>query len=289
LTEGRRATLARESVVQKAPLFVAASIRDIAARGAKILTLLTLASAVRMEWIESVFPHLLHRGVEHVYDRTHKRVAAVRRTRFGDLLLQEDHMRDPDPIASGRCLAEAHLEGCFELPLFNHEIKQWIARANFIAATAPDLEFPAFDPPTILACLGKAFEGCTLAKEAQTLPVRNAFVGRLPREWREWMDELAPASIPWHDGRKLKLLYPDLPIDKSGRPNPPEIQVKLHECFPLTHHPRLCEGRAPVKLWLCAPNGKRLEATTDWLSFKAAGYAKLKPTLLKKFPGVPWI
>jgi ATP-dependent helicase HrpB len=65
--------------------------------------------------------------------------------------------------------------------------------------------------------------------------------------------------------------------------------VKLHECFALKAHPLVCEGRLPVKLWLCAPDGKRLEPTFNWPAFKANSYPKLKPALQKKHPGVLWV
>ena len=45
----------------------------------------------------------------------------------------------------------------------------------------------------------------------------------------------------------------------------------------------------PIKLWLCTPEGKRLEATTNWPAFKTNSYPKLKPALQKKYPGVSWI
>src|SRR5207248_8336165 len=60
LTESRSGTLMRESVVQNATLFVAASIREVASRGSTNLTLLGLASAVKREWIEEMFPQHLN-------------------------------------------------------------------------------------------------------------------------------------------------------------------------------------------------------------------------------------
>src|SRR5438874_1362877 len=154
-----------------------------------------------------MFPDRLTITVEHLFDRTHKRVAAVKLVRFQDLVIHHEHQREVDPAASGHCLAEANRKGWFELPLFNHDVKQFVARA---------------------------------------------------------------------DGRRLKLLYVDQARNEAGEPNPPEVQVKLHECFALKEHPRICEGRMPIKLGLCAPDGKRLEATCDWPAFKTSGYPKLK-------------
>ncbi len=288
LTEGRHGTLMRESVVQSAPLFVAATIREVTGRGSENLTLLGLASAVKREWIEETFPEQVTANVEHLYDRTHKRVAAVKLVRFRDLVIHHEHQREVEPKASGRCLAEAYRKGYFELPLFNHELKQLISRVNLVVAAMPGLEFPPFDEAAITACLARAFEGLTLAKEAQATPLRNAFSQALAPEQLGWLDELAPTSLPWPDGRKLKLQYPEQPRDEEGQPNSPELQVKLHECFPLKAHPHICEGHVPVKLWLCSPDGKRLEATFNWTAFRTNSYPKLKPALQKKHPGVPW-
>ena len=289
LTEGRQGTLMRESVVQNANLFVAASIREVAGRGSGNLTLLGLATAVRREWIEEVFPAQVTTRIEHLFDRTHKRVAAVKLVRFRDLVVHHEHQREADPTAAGQCLAEAHLKGWFELPLLNHEIKQFIARVNLVAAALPEMDLPPLDAAALAGCLARAFTGLTLAKDAQATNLRDTFLAHLGQERREWLDELAPLSLPWPDGRKLKLLYPAEPRDEAGQPASPELQVKLQECFPLRTHPQVCENRVPVKLWLCAPDGKRLEATFDWPAFRALTYPKLRAGLRKKYPGVPWL
>jgi ATP-dependent helicase HrpB len=288
LTEGRTGTLVRESVVQNSPLFVAASIREVPSRGSTKLTLLGLASAAKREWLEESFPQHIRAKVEHLFDRTHKRVAAIKLVRFRDLVIHHEHQREIDPAASGRCLADAFQRGFFELPLFNHDVKQFIARVNLVCAAMPNLEFPEFDQKAIGACLARAFAGLTLVKEAQAVHVRDEFVRHLAREQVSWLDELAPAAITWHDGRHLKLVYPEHAAGKDGKPNPPELQVKLTDCFGLVDHPRICEKQLPVKLWLCTPDNKRLDSTTDWPSFKTTAYPKLRPTLQKKFPGTVW-
>jgi ATP-dependent helicase HrpB len=287
LTEGRHGTLARESVVQNSPLFVAASIREVQGRTGP-LTLLGLATAVKREWIEAMFPQQVTARVEHLFDRTHKRVAAVRLVRFHDLVIHHEHQRELDPAAAGRCLAEAFQKGWFELPLFKHELKQFIARVNLVAAAMPDLEFPRLDAAGITNCLARAFHGMSLVKEAQGTRLEDAFHAHLAPEQRAWLDELAPLSLPWPDGRKVKLLYAE-PSASPAEVTPPEIQIKLTECFALKEHPRICEGRVPVKFWLGTPDGRRLEATTDWPAWRAQSYPKLKPALQKKFPGHTWL
>jgi ATP-dependent helicase HrpB len=227
--------------------------------------------------------------VSHLFDRTHKRVAAVKLVRFGDLVIHHEHQRDVEPTASGRCLAEAYRKGFFELPLFNHELKQFIGRVNLVCAVMPELEFPPLDDKAVTGSLTRAFIGMTLVKEAQATHLREEFMKHLAREQIAWLDEMVPTSIPWPDDRKIKLLYAEEATDKHGEPNPPELQVKLTECFALKEHPRICENKLPVKLWLCAPDGKRIESTLNWPAFKTSSYPKLKPALQKKYPGTVWL
>jgi ATP-dependent helicase HrpB len=288
LVDGRAGTLMRESVVQNAPLFVAASIREVSGRTGHT-TLLGLATAVRREWIEEMFPEQVTVRIEHLFDPVHKRVSAIKLVRFHDLVIHHEHQREMDPAASGRCLAEAAVKPYFELPLFTHELKQTIARINLIATVMPELELPPADKPLIRSFLARAFTGLTLAKEAQATTLRDVFPDFYGKERLEWLDELAPQTMTWPDGRKLKLLYPTEPRDDDGKPNAPELQVKLHECFGLKEHPHICEGKLPVKLWLCAPDGKRLDSTFNWTAFKANAYPKIKPALQKKFPGNLWV
>jgi ATP-dependent helicase HrpB len=285
---GRSGTLARESVVQNAPLFVAASIREVAGRSGP-LTLLGLATAVRREWIEEMFPELISRRIEHLFDPVHKRVSAIKLTRCQDLVIHQEHQREVDAAAAGRCLAEAFARRAFELPLLDHQLKQTLARINLVAAAMPELELPRADAAFISGFLGHAFAGLTLAKEAQATPLRDAFREYFGPDRLEWLDELAPLSITWPDGRKLKLLYPERARDEDGEPNSPEIQVNLHQSFALQEHPHICEGRLPVKLWLAAPDGKRLDSTFNWPAFRANTYPKRKPALQKKFPGFLWL
>jgi len=289
MTEGRTGTLMRESVVQNARLFVAAAIREVEARGSGKLTLLGLATAVKREWIEATFPQHLSSKIEHLFDRTHKRVAAVKLTRFRDLVIEHAHQKDVDPSASAACLADAYAKKYFELPLLSHEVKQFIARVNLVCAVRPELEFPPFDSTAIKKCLTRAFHGQTLVKEAQATSLKDTFLKHLQPEQIGWLDELVPLTIAWPDGRKFKLLYPEEARDEDGEPQSPELQVKLHECFQLKEHPYICEGKLPVKLWLCAPDGKRLEPTFNWPAFKSLSYPKLKPTLARKYPGIPWL
>jgi ATP-dependent helicase HrpB len=280
LTEQRQGQLVRESVVQDAPYFVAANLRQAPSRGPVPLTLLSLATAVKSAWIAEMFPQHLSTTLEHLFDAQNKRVAAMKLVRYQDLVIeQKSQQRELDPHESGRCLAEARRSGAFKLPLMDHRLKQFIARVDLVHATMPELEFAPFDEAAVTACLARAFRGLSRVKEAQAAPLISAFHQHLEKGQISWLDELLPLSIPWLDKGTTKVSY----LNGS-----PEVQVKLQECWELEGHPSLCEGRLPVLLKLCTPDGKRLATTTDWPHFLAREWRRHRPSVAKKFLGHIW-
>jgi len=289
LTEGRTGTLVRESVVQKAPLLVVGEIREISGRGNRAQTLLSLAAAVELEWVRELFPGDLATRTECEFDPGPKRVEAYEVTRFRDLELGRARAKEADPQAAGQALAKACLRDWFTPKSFDHSIRQLIRRLNWLCAARLDLEFPPLDEAAILNCLATAFAGMTLAKQATAADVKPAFRKHMPREQWEWLDELAPRTIAWLDDKPKRLEYPDKPTDKKGNVLPVELHVKLHECFRLAEHPRICEGEHIVRFKLLTPKNKKIDYCDDWPTFKQRDYPRIRKDLLAKFPGVGWI
>ena len=252
------------------------------------MTLLGLATAVRLDWLKQMFPQHFRSTLEHVYDRSLKRVEAYETSSFRDLVLSERRSSERDPESCGKALARAARVGTLTLPEFGHEIQQFINRVNLVVAVMPELEFPVFDEGGIEECLAEALHGIEIGKKAQAAPLSKAFRSRLTEEQIEWLDELAPSRIPWPNGKSKKLLYADESEGKGGRINAPELQIKINDCFVLEDHPVICEGRLPALFKLQKPNGKRLEETDDWPRFKQREYPKLKKELKAKFPSLPW-
>ena len=113
LTEGRPARWCAKASCRIRRCLSPPASAKFPARDRPTLTLLGLATAVKREWIEEMFPEQSPRAVEHLFDRTHKRVSAVKLVRFHDLVIHHEHQREVDPAASGRCLAEAYGKAIF--------------------------------------------------------------------------------------------------------------------------------------------------------------------------------
>jgi ATP-dependent helicase HrpB len=281
LVGGRAGALARESNVQKAELLVAAEIRKIATRDGKELTLLALASEAKVEWLRELFPDQLRETTEHLYDRAQRRVACVRLLRFRDLILGHAHQNCAHPAEAAAALAREHLAGTFELPEWNHELEQWLARVKLVAQTFPELELRPYDDAATLECLTRAFTGTMLYKEAKERPLLPAFREHLSGAQRDFVTELAPESLTLTNGKRCKLVY--------AADGTPGVTVKLNDIFGVKDHPRICDGRVPVSVQLTAPDSKRLETTTDLETFWKTTYPQLKRGVLTKYKGVAWL
>ncbi len=282
LTEKRSGTLVRDSVVQS-QLMVVASIKEVTGRTGA-MTLLSQATAIEESWLPEMFPQHLSSTVEYLYDRTHKRIAALRVLRFLDLVIGHEHQREIDTLRAGACFADAFARGWFELPKFNHEVRQWVARIRLVHAVLPELEFPDFDGHAIKESLSKAFAGCTITREVQFADLLPSFRNHLQEGQRIWLEELAPLSVWLKESLRIKLVYG---VSEEASESP-ESQVKLTDCFGLDQHPKICEGRVPVRLWVHTPDGKRLESTTDWPTWKERTYPKLRSGLRTRFPSLLW-
>ena len=86
---------------------------------------------------------------------------------------------------------------------------------------------------------------------------------------------------------RCRLTYAVDPAHPTDPPVP-EVQVKLADCLRMEGHPAVVEGRVPVRLWLQAPDGKRLGGTTDWPRWRQVEYPKCRATLRAKHPGFVW-
>jgi ATP-dependent helicase HrpB len=286
MTEGRTGTLVRESVVQDAKMFVAASVREVSGRAGK-LTLLSQCTSVKPEWLREMFPQHFSSRLEHLYDRTHKRVAAVDVIRFLDLVVDHQHRREVDPVASGQCLADAVAQGWLDLPNLDHAVQQWMGRVECLRVAVPELELPSMNADGRRRALESSFRGLTLGREAQAANLLPSFRAVLSKDLQGFVDELAPLQVVAPDGKAWKLSYA-VDRDDAAAPPVPEVQVKLLDLLPLKEHPRIAEGRVPIRIWIQDPSGKRLASTRDWPAWRASEYPKIRATLKSKHPGFLW-
>jgi len=102
----------------------------------------------------------------------------------------------------------------------------------------------------------------------------------LPWDTSRMLDATAPTSLTMPSGRAARLEYREDGTICAA--------VKLQELFGLAETPRLGPRQQPLVLELLAPNGRRVQTTTDLRSFWARTYPEVRKELRGRYPKHPW-
>ncbi len=281
LVHGRRGVLARESTIQKAPLFVAAEISEIEGRGGEVNVLLTLATAIDEAWLKEVFPDDYRETRSVVYDEQQKRVVSRRERRFRDLVLEAKSSSDEAPLdAAAALLTKEVMAGRLKLEAWDESVEQWITRVNRLAEWFPELEVNPItdaDRATLIeqVCYGEL--GYRDIKDKPVMPVLRDW---LTAEQFAVMDDYLPERLTMGNGRRSRLTY-----HKEG---PPVLSARIQELYGIDGRFTVGHGRVPVKIEVLAPNQRPIQVTDDLSNFWREVYPKIKPELSRRYPRHEW-
>jgi ATP-dependent helicase HrpB len=279
LVHGRRGVLARESVVQKSPLLVASEVKEISGKDG-VQTLLTLATAIREEWLREIFPDAFTEGVTVFYEKTLRRVMARRETRFRDLVLRSEQTDKVPQGEAASLLAKEVLAGNCPLVHWDHAVEQWIIRLNRLAEWMPDLQLPKLGADDRAALIEQlCYDAATYKeiKERQVWPVVKSW---LSHQQEAFLEKYAPERLEMPNGRRFKITY-----DESG---PPTIAVRIQDLYGVDQSLVIAGGRVPVTIQVLAPNHRPIQVTSNLTTFWREAYPKIKQELQRKYPKHEW-
>ena len=280
LVHGRRGVLARESVVQHSPLFVAAEIREIEGRDREVNTILSLGTAVEVEWLRALFPDDIKSDVHVQFDAQQKRVLAAELLKFRDLALSAKRIDPPPADAAARLLANEILAGRLLLPNWDHSVEQWLARLSLLCKECADLQLPAITEDDKKSIIEQLCHGAISYKDIKEHEVKPIVISWLSQAQRELLDKHAPERLTLPNGRTPKVNY------EPGRP--PFISLRIQELYDVTQTPRIALGRVPVTVHILTPGMKPIQVTQDLASFWREHYPKIKSELARKYPKHLW-
>ena len=278
LTHGRRGRLDRASAVQDAPLIVASEISEIEGRDVEVV--LSLATAIREEWLDELFPGERREEIAVAFDRAARRVVALQRRVFRGLVLDERPGGAPPPEAAAALLAEEALAGGIQLAHWNEAVEQWIARVNYLARAAPEIGVPAIGPAERKAIIERICLGGFSQKDVRDRPVLPAVRGGLDPERQKQVDRLAPEQIVLPGGRRARVTYPE-----TGEPF---IAARIQDLYGLETTPRILDGRQPLTVQILGPNFRPVQITRDLAGFWRDTYPKVRQELRRKYPKHEW-
>jgi ATP-dependent helicase HrpB len=274
LVTGRGVRLADESAVADAELFVAVNVDA----GSGSEALVRMASAVDRAWLP---PERVRTAVEVTFDDTTERVAAVRRTRFDELILDETPAALPDDGSVESLLADAastRLDRALDLA--SPDVASLRARVAFLRGTLPDAAPPAIDDAALRAALPDVCAGRRSFEELRRAPLVEVLRARMDRRQLNVLDREAPERIAVPSGSHVTLRYDE------GKA--PVLAVRIQEIFGWRDTPRVAAGRVKVLLHLLAPNHRPQQVTDDLASFWTNTYPDVRRELKRRYPRHSW-
>ena len=280
LVHGRRGVLARESKVQQSPLLVVAEIREVEQRGGEVNTILSLATAVEVEWLKELFPDDIKSDVHVQFDAREKRVLAAELLRFRDLALAAKRIDPPPADASARLLADEIIAGRLLLPNWDHHVEQWLARLDLLCKECADLQLPAITDDDKKHIIAELCHGAVSYKDIKEREVKPVVMSWLSAVQRELLDKHAPERLTLPNGRTPKVNY------EPGRA--PFIALRIQELYDVNQTPKIALGRVPVTVHILTPGMKPIQVTQDLASFWREHYPKIKSELARKYPKHLW-
>jgi len=281
LVHGRRGLLARESVCQRAPLFVTAEITEVGGRGGEVNTLLNLATAVEESWLSELFPDDYFSATGVIYDESAKRVVARRERRFRDLVLEAKVSGDEVPAdQAAALLTKEVLAGRIKLEAWDESVDQWITRVNRLAEWFPELEVSPIREEDRATLIEQLCYGELSAKAVREKPVMPVLRDWLTAEQLAVLDVYLPERLTMANGRRSRITY---------RPEgPPILSARIQELYGIEGKFTLGQGRVPVKIEVLAPNQRPIQVTDDLSNFWREQYPKIKTELSRRYPRHEW-
>ena len=280
LVHGRRGALARESVVRQSSLMVVAEIQEIGGKPGDVNTVLSLATAIEIEWLRELFPADLRSEIRVTFDSVSNRVRAEDTLRFRDLVVSSRRMETPPADASARLLADEVLAGRLQLQKWDHGVVQWILRLNLLARWCPDFNLAPIREEERRHIIEQLCHGAVSYKDIKDRDVRSAVQSWLSGAQRDLIDKYMPERITLSNGRTPRVTY--------EAENPPFIALRIQELFGVTQTPKIAMGRVPLSVHILAPSMRPVQVTQDLASFWREHYPRIKSELQRKYPRHEW-
>ena len=280
LVHRRHGVLARESVVQKSPLFVAGEIREIQGRNDELIVLLSQVTGVREEWLRELFPDDFRALDQVFFDPVTRRVQARKDLLFRDLVLQSTKLEaSPDESAS-ELLAKEVIAGRCSLAHWSHDVEQWIIRLNCLSRWYPELGLPTIDAEARFHLVQQICHRAVSYKEIKERAVWPIVKSWLSTLQQQALDQFAPARYELPTGRHAKLQY----VENQ----PPLLSARIQDLYGVDGSLTICEGRVPILLQILAPNHRPIQTTQNLSTFWKEAYPKIKQELQRKYPKHEW-
>lgn len=277
LVNGRGAFFAEHETLGNEPYICAAEL-DGATREARIF----LAAAVSLADIETHFAADIVTRDFVEWDGKSEGVQARRQRRFGEVVLDDAPLPQPDEDAVTAAMIEGiRAMGIDSLP-WTDDLRRWRQRVLFLRRALGD-DWPDVGDDALLArleeWLAPYLAHVTRRSHLARVDLRAAVYALLARERQRELERLAPTHVVVPSGTHVALDYEH---------DPPVLAVRLQELFGARDTPRLAGGEVAVLLHLLSPARRPVQVTRDLAGFWARSYHEVKKDLKGRYPKHYW-
>ena len=269
---GRGVRLAVESAVTEANLFVCVDVD-----AGRTEALVRQASAVDREWLDS---KLLVMRDDVTFDAKSGRVAAVRRTCWDDLVLDEVALAHVPEDKLAVALAEAAAADLERVFPKDADLRNYLERVRWLRESMPELALPPLDEGQLVGLLPALCQACRSFDDLRRAPWMQWVKSLLTQAQLQSVEREAPQRLPVPSGNRVGIQY------KAGKR--PVMAVRIQELFGLAQTPRIAGGRVPVVMHLLAPNMRPQQVTDDLKSFWNNAYQQVRKDLRARYPKHSW-
>lgn len=280
LVHGRRGNLARDSVAQRSPLLVVAEVREVEGQDKTMTTVLSLATAIKADWLREMFPEDIQTESRVDFDSTARRVSAEEQVRFRGLLVGTRRLEPPPADKAARLLAQEVIQKRLTLRNWDESVEQWFLRVNLLSRLCPELGLPPLSEDDRHHLIEQICEGAVSYKDIKDRDVKGVIQSWLSRDQQALLEKHAPERFTFSNGRTPKVHYVS-----DGTPY---IEARIQELYGIKTVPKIAMGRTPVLVHILAPNMRPVQITQDLVSFWREQYPKIKKELQRKYPKHEW-
>lgn len=278
VVHGRRGRLDEESVVRRAPLLVAANVREI--EGRELEVVLSLATAIRPEWLEELYPDDMGECVQVGFHRVEKRVIAERQKKYRDLVLESKREQHVPEDAAAEMLASEVLAGSVTIRGWDETVERYIRRVNFLAEHAADQGWTPMGADARRAILEQVCHGHFSQRDLREAEVWGHVRGWLSGSQQAALEREAPERIQLKNGFRARVLYPEQ--------GPPRFSARIQDLYGTRTLPALAFGRVLPALEILAPNQRPVQITQDLPGFWRDTYPSIRQEYARKYPKHEW-
>jgi ATP-dependent helicase HrpB len=227
--------------------------------------------------------HVIVQNLVAWNDRTESVTASTRRV-FGELIVGEKPLTNPDPAAVAQAMLRGvKIMGLTALP-WSDAARSLRARVAFLRAQFPDAGWPDLTDEALSGRLNEWLTpwlaGMTRRTHLERLNLLAATKALIPADLLARLDVLAPGRIAIPSGATAAIDY----ANEGG----PTVRVRIQEMFGLARTPVIADGRIKLRIEFLSPAGRPLAITQSLESFWTNIYPQVRAEMRRRYPKHSW-